>query len=549
MYRRRNSISTTPITQPPTSLTLLSSLIPTFEVSVGVRSSLLFPRLTRYLELRGTVILLHQRRPRTITDLQTVVRAIPLTQNTLITSTNNQYIARIGSTRLTFPSIEFRDGFITATTAAIKIPRDTYSPVRRIGRGASGTVYIAIRARDGKKLALKAIPKHDAFHSDSAATHLAMERLTLGAGGRSPGLVRLIDAFTTEKALCLVTELAEYGDLHHIMRRLPNRRFPESATKSLFVDILTGLMDLHRLGFLYRDMKLANVVVTAGGHAKLVDFGLAKRVPIEVVTSSSEEDDNDNNQDPEFDDDIDQSTVRILTRLQSFVGTRHYMSPEHHTTSKQRAYGAPADVWALGVSLYLMISGKYPFGMDVNDNDHTGLALSIKHDELILPNDISEELKDLLKEMLNREALERIDLEGVKSHPWLREVNWTDARHRSRVDAMQVDVLKVLQQHNVASVFDAELTDSDEDEMVQEVLSTVSDISADGTLGGGTIKDEKNDTSKMTSLKKWTRKLSTFGTDDQVWSTKQILNRQEILGFDFLDSDFEKSRRQVVANQ
>lgn len=546
MYHRRNSISTPPTTQPPTSLTLLSSLIPTFEVSVSVRSSLLLPRLTRYLELRGTVILLHQRRPRTTTDLQTVLRAIPLTQSTLITPTRNSYTARIGSTRLTFPSTEFRDGFITATTAAVKTPRDTYSPVRRIGRGASGTVYVAIRARDGKKLALKAIPRHDAFHSDSAAAHLAMERLTLGASSRSPGLVRLVDAFTTEKALCLVTELAEYGDLHHIMRKLPHKRFPEAATKALFVDILTGLMDLHRLGFLYRDMKLANVVVTAGGHAKLVDFGLAKRVPIEVVTSSSEEE--DNNRDPEFDDDIDQSTVRILTRLQSFVGTRHYMSPEHHTASKQRAYGAPADVWALGVSLYLMVTGKYPFGMDVNDNDHTGLALSIKHDDLVIPGGISEELQDLLKEMLNREALERIDLEGVKAHPWLQGVNWTDARHRSRVDAMQVDVLKVFQQHNIPSVFDAELTDSDDDEIAQEVLSTVSDISADGTLGGA-VKDEKKDDSKMNSLKKWTKKFSTLGTDDQVWSTKQILNRQEILGFDFLDSDFEKSRRQVVGSQ
>lgn len=84
----------------------------------------------------------------------------------------------------------------------------------------------------------------------------------------------------TDRFLFLVTEAADFGDLHSILARVPGSRFPAQEARVLFAEILAVLAAVHRAEVLYRDVKLANVLIIEVGHVRLADFGVLKRLAV-----------------------------------------------------------------------------------------------------------------------------------------------------------------------------------------------------------------------------------------------------------------------------
>lgn len=315
-------------------------------------------------------------------------------------------------------------------------------------------MYLARRKDDGKLFALKTVSKVDVFSSETHLANLVTERVALAeaASRRSPFIVRLVDAFETRSHLCFVTELGSFGDLKHVFAQLPGKRMDESTVRTLFAEILLGLEDTHRMGYLYRDLKLGNLLLNRHGHVRVADFGLAKRLEVEVCASSVSSESGS-----EADVADEEEPFRLVGRAMSFVGTRRYMSPEH----LQGGYGAPADVWALGVTLYLMLMGHYPVGRGVSPRDSPAMFDAIVNEEISFPEWLSVEAVDLLKGLLQRNTLERFDIAEIKSHPWMKGVDWIGLRADAAEDLPREDVLNVLEENGVKTIEDGAKTEDD----------------------------------------------------------------------------------------
>lgn len=198
----------------------------------------------------------------------------------------------------------------------------------RLGAGGMGEVYRAWDERLERWVALKLI-RPESAESDKARERFRREARA-AASLSHPSLVQIHDILVDEEGDAIVMELVEGESLARQIAR-----GPLSAREALRLgrDIAEGLASAHAKGFIHRDLKSENVMVTADGRAKILDFGLAKRLDGEAG----------------------------LTRDSVVVGTFRSMSPE-------QARGLPldhrSDLFSLGTLLYEMLAGRSPFEGD-----------------------------------------------------------------------------------------------------------------------------------------------------------------------------------------
>ncbi|GJP30851.1 hypothetical protein CLOM_g7181 [Closterium sp. NIES-68] len=203
-----------------------------------------------------------------------------------------------------------------------------------------------------------------------------------------PAIVQLHAVFEDDKAVHLVMDLCDSGDLYdEVVRR---GRLPEKESALLFRQIASALAFCHARGVMHRDMKPENVLLHKQGDAsnrltvKLADFGLA------IPLSAGE-------------------TTRGVS------GSTFYMAPEVLSGE----YCHSADVWSLGVILYTMLSGTVPFfGADHSESTDAVLngRLDFSGPEWAT---ISVEAKGLIRCMLHRDPRRRPTAAKVLSHPWV----------------------------------------------------------------------------------------------------------------------------------
>ena len=205
-----------------------------------------------------------------------------------------------------------------------------YRILREVGRGGMGTVYEAIRDDDAfeKRVALKMVaPGHD---SDAIVRRFRYERQIL-ARLEHRNIAGLLDGGVTADGRPYF--VMEYVDGLRIDRYCAARRLPIADRLRLFGQVCGAVHYAHQNLVVHRDLKPGNILVTGDGSVKLLDFGIAKLV------------------DPGADDDD-------LTRTGAVPMTTAYASPE-------QLAGGPvttqSDVYALGVLLYELVSGRLPF--------------------------------------------------------------------------------------------------------------------------------------------------------------------------------------------
>jgi hypothetical protein len=199
--------------------------------------------------------------------------------------------------------------------------------IERIGAGGMGTVY---RARaDGADVAVKVL--RPGLGADRAAMLVrfareaeAMRRL------EHPRVVRFLDHGEVGDIAYIVTELVEGRDL---AAQLAAGRMSLAEIVDVFGQMCDGVSAAHAAGIVHRDLKPANILVGKDG-VKVADFGLAQ-LGADV-------------------------TVPTLTRTDVAMGTFHYLAPEQRKDARNVDHRA--DVWALGVILYEMLTGELPLG-------------------------------------------------------------------------------------------------------------------------------------------------------------------------------------------
>lgn len=176
-----------------------------------------------------------------------------------------------------------------------------------------------------------------------------------------------------------------HGDLHSYVRS--RRRLREATARSLFRQVVAAVDHAHVRGIVLRDLKLRKFVFTDESRTELKLESLEDAVVLD---------------DPQ--DDI----------LSDKHGCPAYVSPEILKSNTQYS-GRAADMWGLGVMLYTMLVGRYPF----HGAEHSGLFAKIRRGQFSLPDHLSSRAKCLIRCLLKREPEERLTTEDVLVHPWL----------------------------------------------------------------------------------------------------------------------------------
>jgi predicted Ser/Thr protein kinase/Flp pilus assembly protein TadD len=206
-----------------------------------------------------------------------------------------------------------------------------YEILAPIGKGGMGEVYRARDTRLHRDIAIKVLPQ--AFATDDARERFRREARAASALTH-PNICAVHDVGEAAGHPFLVMELLDGKTLREYLDGKP---LDISTALALSIEVADALDAAHIKGIIHRDIKPANIFVTERGHAKVLDFGLAKY-----------------NQPA----DTNALTVDMLTEPGTAMGTVAYMSPEQ---ARGQVVDARSDLWSLGVVLYEMLTGSRPF--------------------------------------------------------------------------------------------------------------------------------------------------------------------------------------------
>ncbi|GAX10958.1 hypothetical protein FisN_2Lh488 [Fistulifera solaris] len=275
-----------------------------------------------------------------------------------------------------------------------------------LGSGTVGEVRRAIHRKSGEERAVKIISiggRNRGLMQVQPTTALQAEA-TILQKLKHPYVVRLFDVYpptASSNNIYLVMELLHGGDLFD--RIVEKGRFTETESRRVMRRLLNAIHYLHEeCNIVHRDLKPENILCVHRGldrciEVKITDFGLAK-----AVNGCQES-------------------------LKTFCGTPQYFAPEvlkrRSTVAGRGRYGKPADMWSLGVILYVLLSGTQPFGVELDDvisvdnqgdGDSKQVQFSNEH-----WGGISDSARDLIRKLLVVDTNMRFNVQQACDHEWM----------------------------------------------------------------------------------------------------------------------------------
>eukprot|EP00550_Attheya_septentrionalis_P008399 CAMPEP_0198283434 /NCGR_PEP_ID=MMETSP1449-20131203/3012_1 /TAXON_ID=420275 /ORGANISM="Attheya septentrionalis, Strain CCMP2084" /LENGTH=699 /DNA_ID=CAMNT_0043980019 /DNA_START=155 /DNA_END=2254 /DNA_ORIENTATION=- len=310
-----------------------------------------------------------------------------------------------------------------------------------LGHGTFSTVRLAVRRSDGMKVAVKCIAKHEALRSRRLRLIHSRRHLDeweiLRCLDTVPSIVSLFDLFETDNEVQMVLEYCPGGELFDAIQRKRLRaaskiitkpyseqdpsiiiRHTEAQAAVITFQLLQALAELHTLGIVHRDIKCENVLLVSSEEdetrVKLSDFGLARVLHRHQDDSSGSSSSDEGDASP-----FTPPSVR-RSRAYSRVGSDYYVAPE---VCAGDGYDTSADIYSLGVTLYILLCGFPPSlvqgvasaSLGTDDDDD----LYIVDFPLANWSGISEEAKTVIRRMLCSDPERRISAEEALKNPWI----------------------------------------------------------------------------------------------------------------------------------
>ncbi|KAH9054166.1 kinase-like domain-containing protein [Lactarius vividus] len=272
---------------------------------------------------------------------------------------------------------------------------EDFTVLRRLGDGSSAEVYL-VRENDTSGLyALKVIPKRKLSGTLLAIETVMAERNLLLDLRGNDFILQVRACFHDSRNFYLVTEYHPAGDLHTLLLMKGSR---VDAVRFYMAELLIALEHIHSKRVVHRDVKPENVFIDIDGHIVLGDFGLARKIAAGQNTVSGNE----------------------------MFGTPAYTPPE---VFAGRPYGREVDIWAFGVMLYELITGREAFKSTTvpqsDPNWLVHLSQHILHDELEDSPYLTSDSVDLIAKLLRKRPEARLsNFHEIRKHPFFDGINW-----------------------------------------------------------------------------------------------------------------------------
>ncbi len=276
-----------------------------------------------------------------------------------------------------------------------------YEITAEIGKGGMGEVYQAKDTKLGRDVAIKVLPEEFALDKDRVARFQREAKLL--ASLNHPNIAAIYGLEESEGTHFLVMELIE-GET--IKDRIKAGPIPVEEALKLALQMAEALEAAHENGVIHRDLKPANIKVTPDGKVKVLDFGLAKAYAGDQGNVSL----------------ADSPTISAAaTQKGVILGTAAYMSPEQ---AKGKIVDKRADIWAFGVVLFEMLTGKSLFsGEDVSST--LARVLEREPDFSTLPKKLHPRIQLMLERCLKKDPKDRysgisdarVDIQSVFADP------------------------------------------------------------------------------------------------------------------------------------
>ncbi|KAI3654153.1 hypothetical protein MP228_000872 [Amoeboaphelidium protococcarum] len=275
-----------------------------------------------------------------------------------------------------------------------------YKIGRTVGEGAFSKVKIATHKQTNQKVAIKIIKKDEEERKQQEA--IKAKSLLLSANGKAavvlnklskevkllmrldhPNIIKLHQVIDTEGELYIIMDYASGGELIDYIAAKGN--LSEKEGRKFFRQLVSAIDHCHLAGVVHRDLKLENMLLSDSKDLLLSDFGLGRSI-----------------------DGFNQY-------LNTFCGTPLYAGPE--LVSGIKYIGPSADIWSLGIVLYIMIAGKPPFKCD----SIAELYAQIKSVKYACPGHFSEDLQKLLQKLLVKDPSKRATMDQLRADPWINK--------------------------------------------------------------------------------------------------------------------------------
>ena len=278
---------------------------------------------------------------------------------------------------------------------------------RRLGQGAFAKVNLGLNVLTGRVVAIKSFKKKAEEKFNIKMKKIQYETELMKRFNHK-NITKILEVFHDEEYMLIIMEYINGENLFSFVKK--RRKLSEKLAKFLFRQIILGIEHIHSKNVVHRDIKLENIMIDFNNTIKICDFGIGK-----VLKSEDE-------------------------LLYDKCGTPMYMAPEIILSNENDGYkGFPVDIWSSGITLYIMLSGTLPFNLKSKNNKKENISfnenkrynntylqnqiISVKPREI---ENISEEAKDLLKGILNKNPEKRLTCNQILNHPWLKNAKNLD---------------------------------------------------------------------------------------------------------------------------
>ena len=252
-----------------------------------------------------------------------------------------------------------------------------------IGSGAFGSVWKVRNKINNQIYAIKVINKE--YIIKQSMTEQIKKEIEIMYKLDHPHIIKLYSHFEDDKDFCLIMEYASRGQLYSFIKR--QKKLNQISAKQYIKEIISAVKYLHSLDppIIHRDIKPENILIDIDGNCKLGDFGLAQ---------------NENDLNYIKDD---------------YCGTLEYLAPETLNNSHQ---GKSVDIWALGVLLFEMLTGRPPFKIEKDKLELYKNSNDTKLWKINWTDDFPRLARDLVSRILVPNPKDRLNIEQILSHQW-----------------------------------------------------------------------------------------------------------------------------------